>query len=297
MKKLLVKMLALCMALCMMTACGNSAPAEEEAGELTVSFDAYSMFDMAMLTCEYEDGGMEEIGMYDFIAQPGQTVQEVLESNGVMITGAYSENETFEGWMEYEFVITPGEDGFDTYEYIRTSDDLYTLEEVLEKTVEFNVVYTAKWAEHEMDEYYPAEDFGAFIEGYTGVMAITANGGTVTIKSEFPETTEEGMIMSLFNDATTLNETFVDEEMPYSIEVTKDGASPVSFTIYEADAVDLCYGEPEGSGEYFWFDTQDGENVYLYMTNGAVYMENATAEDVYDIVIGDKAYFAIANWE
>lgn len=296
MKKVFLKIMALCMAVCMATACGNSAPVEEESNELYLTFDAYPIFDMAMLTCEYEDGSMEEIGTYDFLAQPGQTVQEVLENSGVMITGVYSENETFEGWMEYEVMITTDEEGFSNYEYMRTSDDLYTLEEVLEKTVEYNVTYAAKWAEHEMDEYYPMEDFSDFLEGYTGVMAITANGGTVTIKSEFPETTEEGMIMSLFNDHETLSEAFVDEEMPYSVEVTKDGASPASFTVYEADALDLCYGEPEDGGEYFWFDTEDGENVYLYMTNGKVYMENAAAEDVFDVVIGDKAYFAMANW-
>ena len=157
MKKVFVKLLTLCMAMMMMTACGSSTPAEEETSELILTFDAYSIFDMAMVTYEME-GLKEETGSIDFIAMPGETVTEVLENSGISVTGVYSENETFEGWMEYETVITTDADGFDTIEYVKVSDELYTLEEVLEKTVEHNVCFTAKWAEHGTEEYY-AEEF------------------------------------------------------------------------------------------------------------------------------------------
>ena len=116
--------------------------AEEEV-QVDVTLEGYSeaggMLYVTWTEEAYETGGL---GM---IAEPGQTIGEMLQNNGVLSVEPVLDGDTFEGWMEVAVTVTIDEFGFEENEYSLIQDQCYTTEELLALAVpDHNVTYVAK---------------------------------------------------------------------------------------------------------------------------------------------------------
>lgn len=274
--------------------CGNSNENMDE--EIYLTLDAYFWHEEAMLELEDTNGEVLETGSIDFISKANTTLETLLEENDYTSFAVVCENDAFEGWLEYTVVITTDEDGFETYEYQLVSETLYSTEELLEKKLpDYSVIYTAKWAGMEIEDYYVEMASDSMYDGYTGVIALSANGGTISVKSDI-EYEQQGIVFWMLEGTNTLNENFNDENNPFTIDVTYDGYTLTGWTVYACDALETVYGVEDGE-EYYWFGEDEDGTIYVTLTNGTLIDDSMSSEDLYDLELEEGCYFAIANWE
>ncbi len=167
------KILALILALLMMTifvGCGDSSEdvvnesevTEEEVQEgeeIEITIDAFYSADDEMMSLEYLSSDMPEsmqsIGTYT--STKGATVGECFEESGYTDITVVDEDGKFLGFMEYKINKTTDENGEETWQYEKVSDELLTTEEMLESQVNYNVMFLAKWegvSDETYDNYY-----------------------------------------------------------------------------------------------------------------------------------------------
>ena len=143
------RIFAVVMAICLLFA----AVCLAEENQVDVSFESYmeagGVLHITWTDDAYETGGLGLSGT------PGQTIGEMLQSNGVVSMEPMLEGDVFEGWMEVELITTVDEDGWDWTEYSLIPDPCYTTEELLALTVpDHNAMYVAKWAGIPAGEYF-----------------------------------------------------------------------------------------------------------------------------------------------
>lgn len=95
--------------------------------EYYVTFDVYTT-GLAKITSDDGAGGtlVDETMGYGFSSFAGTTIKESMKEFGILDIAAVSDEDNFEGWMEYRDIMTMDEDGF---EYLtsheKVSDNLY----------------------------------------------------------------------------------------------------------------------------------------------------------------------------
>ena len=296
MKKLFMRVLTLCMALGMLVGCQQD---NNDKKTYLLTIDGYTMYDMAMLYFVSTDNEVLETGSIDFELVEGQTVKEIAALSGYTFKDAKTENyDTFEGWLQYDVIITQDEQGCEVYEYQLASQDVLTTDQMLESVMpkDKNICFTAKWAGVDVGEYYVEhDDTSEYFEGYQGVVAISSNGGSIKTVGNAGDVRveEEATIFGLSDVETCLQESFVSNE--YSFEITKEGATLKGWKVYKADALNIRYEQVDHG---YWFGVDyDGNSSWITMTNETLVSENMSTDDVYNLKPGLGVYYAIANWE
>lgn len=296
MKKLFVKLLCACMALLMLSACSVSSTEVDDNGEeYLVYIDAYSLHENAVIKIIDSTGEVLETGSIEFVINPSKTLSEIAKDSGYGEFEPYCEYDTFEGWVIYEVEITPTEDGFSDLEYNLVSDKLYTTEEVTKMKFEAgkNFSVTAKWEGISLDEYYLYEEIDTSLDGYTGVIGMSSNGGTLVYSQGGEEYyTTESSVVAFMEGENTLAESYKNSD--YSIDAKNEGKTLKGWTVYKADALQLV---EEESDETYYFGKIDETMYYATMTNGELVNENMSTDDLNQLDPGSQIYLAIANWE
>ncbi len=126
---------------------------------LTVTLDAFTYNGIEhQFTLEYGEGKTAIEEMFNnltFTASEGDTVEQVINNADYYNLKVLETHDKFLGWMEYK--ILTEDDGTVIYE--KTSDTLYTTQEVMEKTMaDCPITYVARWEKLD-DDYYAAYGF------------------------------------------------------------------------------------------------------------------------------------------
>lgn len=263
--------------------------AEEEEIMYEFDLDAYSLAG-GVLNCTYADGTVEETGSW-CICTENATIGELLESWEIVSIEAVNENDdTFEGWIEFEIIITEDEDGFSEYSYIPVNTVPFTTEELMAKPMpEYYAVYAAKWAGVPAEEYYVEEE-SEEVSIYMPAVTLYADGGTFLMHGE--EEDYEGSL----NVATMEPGQIVGEvmELDSILSVTCEGKEFAGWTVYEAGALENIEGLPEDE-DALYFEVFEGWACVLL--DYTVIGESMTTEEIGALVCGEKDLFIVANWE
>lgn len=297
MKKILTRVLSACIALTMLCACTTTTTEVDNNSEeeYLVILDAYSLHENASIKITESTGEILETGGIEFVIDTNKTLSEIVKDSGYEEFEPYCEYDTFEGWVIYNIEITPTEDGFSDYEYALVSDKLYTTKEVAEMKFDAGKHYalTAKWEGISLDEYYTNEDIDTSLDGYTGVIGMSSNGGTLVYSQDGDEYyTTESSVVGFMEDENSLAESYANSS--YCIDAIKDGQTLKGWTVYKADALQL---NEEESDDALYFGKIDDTMYYATMTNGELVNENMSTEDLNKLEPGNQIYLAIANWE
>lgn len=296
-KRVVSGMFVACTAMMAMIGCNNGNEASEEKAEVMVSFDAYGY--TAGLLSITESDEVFETGSMSIPATEGDKIGTAWEEAGFSDMEVKLEGDTFEGWMEYEVVVTTEEDGFEWEKYVRVSDDIYTTEEAMERIVpDYNVIYVAKWESISMDDYFAEEyEYEAVMD--TGFFVLYANGGTMNF-----EDSEDSYEMDTYsywlNEGETLDDAMSGDPMNSAkmVSIEKLDAEFDGWTVYESDNMYWSSEKAEGEGtESFLYDSTDPDLKYLVLENCNVWSENATIEEMSEIVYEGLSYYAVANWK
>ena len=136
--------------------------------EKYLTIDAYGGY--GMLSAVMEDGSDQETGSWSFVLTEGMTIGDILKAEGIQSIEVKVDNwsdevvedetsteteeeiaetetisetdetdadtepaevEGFEGWIEYKVVVTRDENGFENWNYVRTGEEFYTMDEDL----------------------------------------------------------------------------------------------------------------------------------------------------------------------
>lgn len=294
MKKIIIKLSVLCMLIVTLVGCVSKQPNDDLDSTKLLYIDAYSIHEMAMIYLTDMGDETLETGSIEFEITAGKTVEEIIKLSDYMFKDVVCEYDIFEGWLQYEVIITPGDDGFDVFTYELVSDQVISTEEMLSSVIDGskNISFTAKWASLPIEDYYTDEE--EFVEGYTGVVALTANGGKIaTIMGDKVFSEEETTILGLAQGENNLNDSFKNNK--YSIDITKQQSTLNGFTVYQADALNLVY---EDCAKGYWFGKDfEGLDTWITMTNETLVSENMSIEEVYQLEPNNGVYFVIANWQ
>ena len=310
-KKRLSLLMVLIMMITMFAGCGKAeseegaADAEEVPEEIYMEIDAYSYAlgfiyytekDMDGEVCESETMSLA------MNAVPGQTMKEVWDANGYEFSEVAAEGEVFEGWMVYKKESETDEEGFEisrTYERI-SGDDVYAAEEFMELEVpEYDVTYVAKWENYSMeayDSYFAdiAEMVGPTVEDTPETfIVLDANGGMMTFAADTPYETD--FTLYYFGEGQSVDDAMNEWSEPME-SVQKDDAEFAGWTVYVGDYSDWPDEVPADISEgSMCFAINEYTNLIL--DNCTVYKENATTEELKEIVCEGQTFYAQANWK
>lgn len=165
MKRLFALILAVLMLGTVLTGCGNSEELIDdniiEESFSTVQFDAfYYEEDLRMMTITEtwdEEPVVTQTNNVAYMATPGETVKQTLESNYASDLDIIDENGTFLGWMLFEQSSVINEDGFEYTITQRADEKLYTTDEMMEVVVGEDITwFVAMWSD--IDEAYYVEN-------------------------------------------------------------------------------------------------------------------------------------------
>ena len=290
MKKILF---ALLLAAVLLT--GFALAEEEEYFTVDFELDGYSMAG-GMLTFTYADGSTEERGSWGFSADiplgSTKTLGEILAIFDITGVEAVNADDTFEGFMPFEVVVTTDEDGWDTWTYVRAGDALYTAEELLALPApETYTVYAAKWAGAAEEEYFAMTGE----EEYIVIPSVTlyAGEGALIYQSEDGEIYDASLSVSsiepgqLVRDALSLD-TLVD--------LRCEGKTFAGWTVYEVGSMDTFESETAPIVEdALCFEVFTG--WYTVVSDYALLSEGLSTEEMGQLTLGETDWLIIAKWQ
>lgn len=276
-------LLALLTVLCLLMAAACLA---EEDVQVDVTFDGYAQAG-GLLYVTWADEACETGGL-GMIGTPGQSIGDMLQSNGVLSVEPVLEGDEFEGWMEAAVTVSADEDGFEWEEYSLVSDQLYTTEELMTLAVpEHRVTYVAKWAG------IPAENYFAPYEEETIVMpsiTLLSGDGTLLIEGE-EETYEAAWRVATVEPGQTFGEALELD----SITVLADGKTFAGWTVYEYDVETMetseTHVEEEGALCFELF-----EDYHMVLREYAVCADLLSNEELAEYVCAQSDHVVVAAW-
>lgn len=306
MKKKLISALLMAGMLLSCAACGNQntdnveptpEPGLVEADERTIDvyLDSYECGLLRVM----EDGEEQEYGSIGLLAAQGDTIGGLLNHSGFSELTPVSDEDEFEGWMEYKLIITTDEDGFETFTYELVSEELYTTEQLLERTVaDYAVDYVAKWASIPVEDYFNETADAWDVITTSGSFSFSANGGTMSFHEYDDREYDNPTYTYWLESGQALNDVMGTESAAALIDVTKDGAEFTGWTLYEADSAwwNNEIVEEDDITSYL-YDEQYEDTRYLLLANAEIIRENSPTEELCGMSVEDgKSYFALANW-
>lgn len=246
-----------------------------------------------------EDGEEQEYGGIGLLGAEGDTIGDLLSDSGYSNLTPVSDEDEFEGWMEYKVDTSTDEFGFGSYEYELVSDELYTTEQLLARTVsDYAVEYVAKWASIPVEDYFNTTADAWDYVTTSGSFSFSANGGTMSFH-EYDGTEYDNPTYTYWLEAgQALNEVMGTEFAAALIDVKQDGAEFTGWTLYEADSAwwnDEIVEEDDISS--FLYDENYEDTRYLLLSNAVMIRENSPTEELCGMSVEEgKSYFAQANW-
>ena len=246
-----------------------------------------------------------ETGSWDLPAKEGDRIGDVLAEQEITDLGVSLDGDELEGWMVFELIITPDEDGFDDYSYeLRSGDTIYSTEELMELTIPaYHACYVAKWASIAIEDYFAEEDYMFDADTTTG--SFTLNAGDGAVMTFLPTGASEGYESQTYTywaeDGKTLNDLVATEEWDALSLVEKDGASFTGWTVYEGSGItwssEASTEENVTSLPYVMNDPSYEGFEYILITDCSVYQENMSTEELCALENYSMDYYAVANWE
>lgn len=289
----------ICLLLMVAVFAGCSTKKETEEQEVYLSIDGYGK--TLLLEGKDLEGNefQEETLSIDMAGEQGATLREIMDANAYTSITPVEPGEVFEGWMEYKVTVTTDEDGFDTYAYERVSDRLYSMEELLEKTIsEDNMMYVAKWQSIPEEEYFAEED--AMWTADSRGLTLEADGGIMKFKSADGQEYESGSFTYWMDDGSAFQFVLSGQDENYAelLSVEKDGATFAGWTVYEADSVTWSKEASTEDGVMsFPSSIEDEDFAYILLEQGTECKTGVTTEELGEMVCDGKDYLAVATWK
>lgn len=269
----------------------DDTEAEQGLSEYYVTFDVYTT-GLVKITSDDGAGGtlVDETMGYGFSSFAGTTIKESMKEFGILDIAAVSDEDNFEGWMEYRDIMTMDEDGF---EYLtsheKVSDNLYTTEDVLSMVLDAHTTFVAKWESISDEEYYL--NYEHIDDGLDLSVTIYGNGGHMNYESSYSY--ESDLAVATIESGLSLGTYLGDPAKLKSVE--REGYTFNGWCVYASD--DLTYvntlDEALNAGSFCVSLEQYG---YAAMNEWVVVNEFATTEELYDIVCDGSSYLVLANW-
>lgn len=305
MKKKLISVLLLAGMLLICAACGSQNTGEtdptpdpdlaEVERSIEVNLNPYVCGFLRVM----EDGEEREYDAIGLLGAEGETIGELLSNSAFSDLTPVSDGDEFEGWMEYAVITSTDADGFDSFTYERVSDELYSTEQLLARTVpDYAVEYVAKWAGIPVEDYFNTTADAWDYVTTSGSFSFSANGGTMSF-FEHDGTEYDSPYYTYWLEAgQALNDVMGTESAAALISVEKEGAQFTGWTLYEADS---AWWNSESADEdgisSFLYNEEYEDSRYLLLANAGIIRENASSEELCGISVEDgKSYFAQANW-
>ena len=260
--------------------------AEEEV-QVDVTLEGYSeaggMLYVTWTEEAYETGGL---GM---IAEPGQTIGEMLQNNGVLSVEPVLDGDTFEGWMEVAVTVTIDEFGFEENEYSLIQDQCYTTEELLALAVpDHNVTYVAKWAGIPAGEYFaPYEEETIVMPSIT----LLSGEGSMLVNAE-EEQYEANWSVAPIEPGQTFGEVL---ELKAMDVVAPEGKMFAGWTVYEYNVESMetseSHVEEEGVLCFELF-----EDYHMILREYAACAELLSTEELAEYACAASDHVAVVVW-
>lgn len=267
--------------------------------ELYFDIDAYTLAG-GMLQLTYADSDPTETGCLGLMGYTGDTVRAALSASNISAIEPVLEGDSFEGWMLFEIATTVGEDGEETQTYeLHSGDDFYTSEELMAMPIpEYDCIFVAKWASIPVDSYFAEEDY-MWEEGETtGCVILLANGGQMFYQSADGSDPYDCTAYAYWlADGQTLNDVTATDKWDTLVEVKKDGAEFIGWTVYDADST-YYSNEPVNEGATISFPFMDVEDFeYITLENAVAFYLEQSNEDLHKLVVEGNTFVAVANWQ
>ena len=271
-----------------------------EETELYFSIDAYGITG-STLKVTMTDGTIAETGAYGLAGKPGDTIGDVLTAQEIAKIEPYLEGDTFEGWAIFEAVVEVDADGFESSTYkLRSGDKLYTTEEILAMPIipEYTAEIVAKWSSIALEDYFVEEDYMWEVGVTTCAISLSGNGGQLVFQAgETTDTYESTVYNYWLEEGQTLTDVMAEGMWDTFVEAKKEGAEFAGWTVYEADSFSWS-GESVNDETKISFPFEEMEEFeYIVLENGKEYSSDMTTEELCQLVMADKSYFAMANWK
>ena len=270
---------------------GDLLPIDEQYATIDAYFPHGGMLEMVW------DGQETETGSMDFIVVPGQTVKEALTEANIKNLSAYNENDTFEGWLIFNVGIIGDDQGNEEYIYYLASETVYSTEELMELTIpEYMVVYTAKWAGMDLEQYYAEEDY-MFDEDTTGVLVLHLTEGEMRFVSTYDK---EEYTCDAFaywmEDKTSVNDLSQTGEWDTFVGVEHASKTFAGWDLYEGTNLAWTSENKVEDGQMI-FEYAEYEGFEYVVLDDAFYLTRMTTEDLLSMENSSKAFYAVAVWE
>lgn len=280
MKKLLVLLTALCLFLAF------PCFAEAEEPQVDVNFEAYSEAGGVMYVTWADEA--DEIGGLGLIGNIGQTIGEMLQSDGIQSIEPVLEGDVFEGWMIVAETVTIDEYGWEDTVYSLVPDQCYTTEELMALPVpEQNVTYMAKWAGIPAEKYFASEEAEMI---FVPSITLLCGEGNMLINAE-DEQYEANWSVSMVEPGQTFGEAL---DLDSIAAMTAEGKVFAGWTVYEYDVETMETSEASVEEEgVLCFELF--EDYHMVLREYSVCAELLSTEELaeYACEAGDHAVVAV----
>ena len=269
-----------------------TSDAEQENAEYYITLNVHTT-GTVKITSDDGAGGklVDETMGYGFSVSAGETLRESMKKFGILDIELVPDDDKFEGWMEYRDIMEVDET--DGYEYLvsyeKVSDDLYTTEEILDMTLDAHTTFIAKWESIPYDEYYLNYEYVE--DGLDLDVTIYGNGGLMNYSGSYAY--ESDLTAATIENDVALGAFLGDSGHLESVE--REGYTFTGWCVYASDEIEYVVGLDTAisTGNFYINLEQYG---FAVMDEWEIIFENATTEELYDIVCDGRSYLAVANW-
>ena len=269
-----------------------TSDAEQDNAEYYITLNVHTT-GTVKITSDDGAGGklVDETMGYGFSVSAGETLRESMKKFGILDIELVPDDDKFEGWMEYRDIMEVDET--DGYEYLvsyeKVSDDLYTTEEILDMTLDAHTTFIAKWESIPYDEYYLNYEYVE--DGLDLDVTIYGNGGLMNYSGSYAY--ESDLTAATFDNDVALGAFLGDSGHLESVE--REGYTFNGWCVYASDEIEYVVGlDTALSAGNFCVDLE--QYGFAVMDEWEIIFENATTEELYDIVCDGRSYLAVANW-
>lgn len=229
-----------------------------------------------------------------------ETIKEQLEkyTDYMIVSDPVKDGAEFQGWMKYNVVVTETEESY-SEEYVLTSKDLYSTEQVLNSKVPSDeTAYVAKWSDMEYEDYFKPMYF----------VVLSGNGGNITVKFSGSDADSwcDWSQYSIIEEGDSLQNEI--DQNGYTHVFQNGDAILKGWTVYENNsyymdggigftAEDIELDDPNAL-VIPWSTWEEDEGMYceyLILEDYSVMYENISTEELYALSIASDIV-AVANW-
>lgn len=265
---------------------------EQENAEYYITLNVHTTGTLKITSDDGAGGKLVDETMgYGFSVSVGETLRESMKEFGILDIELVPDGDKFEGWMEYRDIMEVDET--DGYEYLvsyeKVSDTLYTTEEILDMNLDAHTTFIAKWESIPYDEYYL--NYEHVDDGLDLDVTIYGNGGLMNYSGSYAY--ESDLAAAMIENGVALEAFLGDSDSLKSVE--REGYQFSGWCVYASNEIEYVVGlDTAISTGNFYIDLD--QYGFAVMDEWEIIFENATTEELYDIICDGRSYLAVANW-